>query len=88
MAIASMVLGILGLWGVPFVMAILALVFGYTSRNSIDRSEGRESGRSMAVAGIVLGYVGLVTSIGVIFFYVWWFREFPNILKNLPTPSP
>jgi predicted PurR-regulated permease PerM len=88
MAIASMVLGIIGLSGIPFVTAILALVFGYLSRNSIDRSEGRETGRAMSVTGIVLGYVGLVTSVGMIFFYVWWFRQFPDFLKNLPTPSP
>ena len=88
MAIASMVLGIIGLSGIPFVTATLALVFGYLSRNSIDRSEGRETGRAMSVAGIVLGYVGLVTSVGMIFFYVWWFRQFPDFLKNLPTPSP
>jgi hypothetical protein len=54
MAIASMVLGIL--W-VYWIGSILALVFGYIARNQIrERGEG---GAGMAVAGIVLGWVGI-----------------------------
>jgi Domain of unknown function (DUF4190) len=41
---------------------ILALVFGYIARSQIDASGGRQTGRGMAVAGIILGWVwaGLV----------------------------
>jgi hypothetical protein len=56
MAIAAMVLGILWLYGIG---SILALVFGYMAKTQIDASGGRESGRGMAVAGIVLGWVGI-----------------------------
>jgi hypothetical protein len=56
MAIAAMVLGILWIYGIG---AILALVFGYSAKNSIDRSGGQETGRGMAVAGIVLGWIGI-----------------------------
>lgn len=56
MAVASMVLGILWLWGIG---AILALVFGYSAKSQIDRSGGTETGRGMAVAGIVLGWIGI-----------------------------
>jgi hypothetical protein len=38
---------------------ILALVFGYVARGQIDRSGGTQSGRGMATAGIVLGWVWL-----------------------------
>jgi hypothetical protein len=54
-AIASMVLGILWLYGVG---AILALVFGYIARKQIRESGGRQKGGGMAVAGIVLGWIG------------------------------
>lgn len=54
MAIASMVLGIL--W-VYWVGSILALIFGYVARNQI-RERG-ESGAGMATAGIVLGWIGI-----------------------------
>jgi Domain of unknown function (DUF4190) len=56
LAIASMVLGILWIW---WIGSILALVFGYVAKGQIDRSAGRQTGRGMAIAGIVLGYIGL-----------------------------
>jgi hypothetical protein len=34
-----------------------ALVFGYLAKSQIEQSGGREQGRGMAIAGIVLGYV-------------------------------
>jgi Domain of unknown function (DUF4190) len=54
MAVASMILGILWIY---WIGSILALVFGYIARNQIrERGEG---GSGMAVAGIVLGWVGV-----------------------------
>jgi hypothetical protein len=55
-AIAALVLGIIWIYGIG---AILALVFGYKARREIDESGGRQGGRGMAVAGIVLGWVGI-----------------------------
>ncbi len=54
MAIASMVLGILWLY---WIGSILALVFGYVAKKQI-RERG-ETGGGMATAGIVLGWVGV-----------------------------
>jgi hypothetical protein len=54
-AVASLVLGIVGFASCsPW---ILALVFGYMARNQIDQSQGRQTGRGLATAGIVLGWV-------------------------------
>ena len=58
-ATASLVLGICGLVVCPFVCSVLALVFGYQAREQIDESGGQLGGRSSAVAGIVLGWVGV-----------------------------
>jgi len=55
-AIASMVLGILWIW---WIGSILALVFGYMAKARIDRSNGLETGRGMAIAGLVLGWIGV-----------------------------
>ena len=52
----ALVLGIAGIV-VCFVGSILALVFGYKGRREIDASEGTQTGRGMATAGIVLGWV-------------------------------
>ena len=56
MAIASMVLGIVWIYGIG---AVLALIFGYKARSEIDASQGTQTGRGMATAGIVLGWVGV-----------------------------
>ena len=63
MAIASLVLGILWLY---WVGSILALVFGYMGRTAIDREPDRIGGRGLATAGIVLGWVGVSVLVVVI----------------------
>lgn len=60
MSIASLVSGILGFTLCPGLGSILALVFGYIARGQIKRSEGREGGNGMAVAGIVMGWIGTI----------------------------
>ncbi len=54
LAIAALVLGILWLW---WVGSILAVVFGHIAISQI-RQRG-QGGHGMAVAGLVLGYIGL-----------------------------
>lgn len=53
-------LGILWLY---WIGSILALVFGYVAKGQIDRSAGRQTGRGLAIAGIVLGWIGVATAI-------------------------
>jgi hypothetical protein len=55
-SIASLVLGILWIY---WIGSILALVFGYVAKSQIDRSGGQQGGRGMAIAGIVLGWIGV-----------------------------
>jgi uncharacterized protein DUF4190 len=56
MAVASLVCGLL--W--PFCLtAILAVVFGHIAISAIRRSEGAERGRGQALAGLILGYMGI-----------------------------
>jgi hypothetical protein len=56
LAIASLVLGIVWIYGVG---SILALIFGYQGKHQIDASGGQQTGRGMAIAGIVLGWIGV-----------------------------
>jgi hypothetical protein len=51
-----MVLGILWIY---WIGSVLALVFGYVAKGQIQRSAGRQTGRGMAIAGIVLGWIGV-----------------------------
>lgn len=56
LAIASLVLGIVWIY---WIGSILALIFGYVAKSQIDRTGRAQGGRGMAIAGIVLGWVGL-----------------------------
>jgi hypothetical protein len=58
LAIASLVLGIVWLW---WVGSLLAIIFGCVSLHQIEKSGGTLGGRGMAIAGVVLGWVGFAT---------------------------
>ena len=38
---------------------MLALIFAYIAKKRIHESDGAVSGRAMAIAGIVLGWIGI-----------------------------
>jgi Domain of unknown function (DUF4190) len=84
LAIASMVLGILWLY---WVGSILALVFGYVARGQIDRAAGRQTGRGMAIAGIVLGWIG-VASLALVIILAVAFRDEIDDLDDINTDPP
>ena len=72
MAIASMVLGITSIvaltccCGTGFIPSVLAVVFGHVALYQIRRAPGRLEGSSMAIAGLVCGYIGLVMNLAAI----------------------
>lgn len=55
-AIASLVLGLLSF---TLFAAIPAIVFGHIALSEVTKSAGRLQGRGMAIAGLVLGYLGI-----------------------------
>jgi type IV pilus assembly protein PilA len=55
-AIASLVCGILNI----FPLFIVAIVLGHISLSEIRKSAGRLKGEGLAIAGLVLGYLGIV----------------------------
>jgi hypothetical protein len=70
MATASLVLGIIGLFVCPVICSVLAIVFGYTARNEIAASGGRQGGSGNATAGIILGWVGIAIDLIWIIIFV------------------
>ena len=66
LAIASMVLGIV--W-VYWLGSILAIVFGHVALHQIKRNP-HQTGRGMAIAGLVLGYLGVAVLVLVIIAFV------------------
>ena len=63
-AVASLVLGILGITVIPFICSILAIILGRASIGDARRRGERSSG--MATAGVILGWIGV--AIPVLFF--------------------
>lgn len=71
MAIASLVLGIVGVLlscccYIGLIPAILAIIFGIISKAEIKKSLGNQKGDGMALAGIILGGLVLLVTIGLI----------------------
>ena len=56
----------LGIVWVFWVGSILAVIFGHVALSQIKRSMGALTGRGMAIAGLILGYLGLATLVTVI----------------------
>jgi hypothetical protein len=65
MAIASLIMGITGFTCLPALGSILALIFGYIGKGQVARSQGAQDGRGMALAGIVMGWIGLILTLVV-----------------------
>jgi hypothetical protein len=63
LAIASMVLGIICFY---WITSILAVIFGHIALSQIKRSNGTQTGRGMAIAGLVLGYIWLALLVVII----------------------
>ncbi|MEZ4374115.1 MAG: DUF4190 domain-containing protein [Polyangiaceae bacterium] len=56
LATTSLVLSLLGFVGCfPVISGVIAIFCGLSARNEISRSEGRQSGAGVALAGIILG---------------------------------
>jgi hypothetical protein len=55
-AVASLVFGILWLY---WIGSVLALVFGYIAQRQIKESNGAEGGEGLARAGMILGWIGI-----------------------------
>jgi hypothetical protein len=65
MAIASLVAGFLWL---GWLGSFAAVVFGHVALSQIKESQGRQTGRGTAIAGLALGYSGVATLVLVMLF--------------------
>ena len=58
LAIAALVLSIVG-WVPCGVGSVVAVILGFVARSQIRQSQGRQGGDGLALAGIILGFVGV-----------------------------
>jgi len=59
MAVASLVLGILSLTGMSWLTGIPGVILGHLALRQIRASRGAETGESLAMGGLVTGYIGI-----------------------------
>jgi uncharacterized paraquat-inducible protein A len=61
-AIASLILGVAGVFFCPLICSILAVIFGRQAKSKIAADQSLE-GEGLATAGTVLGWVGIGLSV-------------------------
>jgi hypothetical protein len=76
LATISLIAGLVQFVCFYFIGAIVAIVTGHIARSQIKRSNGTQGGAGMALAGIILGYVGLALSVlaavGIAVFFIFF----------------
>lgn len=70
MAIASLVLSILGWTALPGIGAIAGVITGHMAKREINESAGALGGEGMANAGLVIGYVNLALGLCVCLMFI------------------
>jgi len=66
LAIISLIGGITGFTVLPFLGAIVAIITGHMAQSEIKKSNGMVTGKGMATAGLIMGYIVLVGGICVL----------------------
>jgi Domain of unknown function (DUF4190)/Domain of unknown function (DUF1707) len=64
LAIASVVSAVVWMW---WLGSLAAVIMGHVALRQINRSGGRQTGRGVAITGLALGYLGLLTLAFVMF---------------------
>ena len=63
MAVASMILGILGWTALPTLGAIAAIITGHMAKKEIRESMDSLGGDGMATAGLIMGYANVAIAL-------------------------
>lgn len=59
LAVASLIMGIVGWFALPLIGHVLAITFGYMAKKEIAQSGGRLTGEGLVTGGLILGYIGV-----------------------------
>jgi type II secretory pathway pseudopilin PulG len=76
-ATASLILGILSILCFGLLTGLPAIILGHISRGNIEQSRGRLTGAGMALAGLIMGYVSIISTILIIAAIA-----IPNLLRS------
>jgi len=70
LAIASLVCGIVGLMTCLFLPGIPAVICGHLALNRIAEPGANLQGRGLAIAGLIMGYIGVVICCGFVLIFL------------------
>jgi uncharacterized membrane protein SpoIIM required for sporulation len=70
MAIVSLIAGIAGWSLLPFLGSIVAIITGHIAQGEIKKSGGMVTGKGMATAGLILGYLSIALGICALCLFV------------------
>ncbi len=73
LAIVSLVAGILGWTVIPFIGSIVAIITGHMARKEIRQAPDRLQGDGLAVGGLILGWLMVVSAILAFLAFVFFF---------------
>jgi hypothetical protein len=83
MAIVSLIAGIVGLTLLPLIGSVTALITGYMARKEIRESAGALSGDGMALAGVIMGWIGVAFAVFGLCMACFFFALLPlGIIQN------
>ena len=68
-AVWSFVLSLFSLFCFGLLTSIPAIICGHVSVSKINQSRGRLTGKGLAVAGLVIGYLSTILWLGVVIFF-------------------
>ncbi|MGB8195775.1 MAG: DUF4190 domain-containing protein [Acidimicrobiales bacterium] len=80
-AIASLVLSIVWIGGLG---SLLGVIFGFSARSDIRSSRGRLGGDGLAIAGLIIGLLGLLSAV---FFYITLFTITDQLKNDITSGS-
>jgi hypothetical protein len=83
-AIASLVLSVLGLFGIG---SLLGIIFGHRARREIRQSGGYQGGDGLALAGIIIGYVTLALFVLAIALWITLFMTIRDSVNTTATST-
>ena len=69
-AASSLILGILGCLVVPLFCSVAAIILGHIAIRRYNENYSRYKGKDIALAGIVLGYLGILLVIVILIPYI------------------
>ncbi len=71
LSIVALVAGIAGLTVLPFLASIVAIITGHMARAEMRRTG--EKGEGFSLAGLIMGYVGIVYGVLLVLFLIFIF---------------